>query len=106
MNPLNPLAIYTLLSAITCLCLSFLTGIYRKTKFHTIWTLFNLSIAGWAFFVFLAALSTNEYHAYLFWRISHVIGIYVSILFFHAISLYCNLNLPGLIKISYCYGIS
>ena len=105
MNPLNPLAIYALLSAITCFCLSFFTFIYRKTKFHTIWTFFNLSVAGWAFFVFLASLSADEYYAYLFWKISHVIGIYISILFFRAISLYCNLNLPRFIKISYCYGI-
>ncbi len=93
------------MSAITCLCLSFLTFIYRKTKFHKIWALFNLSIAGWAFFVFLAALSPDEYHAYFLWRISHAIGIYVSIIFLHAISLYCNRKITNFIKISYCYGI-
>lgn len=105
MNPLNPLAIYAMLTAITCFLLSLFTFLYRKTKFHRIWILFNLSIAGWAFFVFLAALSTNEYHAYFFWRISHVIGIYISIFFFHAVCIYCCLRHPALIKLSYAYGI-
>lgn len=105
MNPLNPLAIYALLTAITCFLLSLFTFLYRKTKFHRIWILFNLSIAGWAFFVFLATLSPDPSNAYFFWKISHSIGVYVSILFFHAVCIYCNLRPRKLIEIAYVYGI-
>ena len=105
MNPLNPLAIYALLTAITCFLLSLFTFLYRKTKFHRIWILFNLSIAGWAFFLFLATLSPDSSNAYFFWKISHSIGIYVSVLFFHAVCIYCDLRPWKLIEIAYGYGI-
>lgn len=105
MNSLNPLAIAAILTAITCFILAFLISIYKKTQFHQIWLLFNLSIAGWALFVFLATISTDPTRAYLLWRIAHAIGIYVSIFFFHAVCIFCNLNYRKLIVASYGYGV-
>lgn len=104
MNQITPLAIYTFLTAITCFILSLFTILYRKNKFHRIWICLNLSIAGWALFVFLAALSSSPYQAYFFWRISHGIGIYVSIFFFHSVCIYCNLRPWRFIEIAYIYG--
>ncbi len=101
---LNLFAISALITALTCFWLSFLAFTYAKIKLHRIWGVFNLVIGGWAFFVFLAAISKNSSTAYNFWCISHVIGIFVSVLIFHAACLFCNLHYPNLIRLSYLYG--
>ena len=101
----NLFATSALVTAITCLLLSVISFLHGTTKLQKIWVVFNLSITGWAIFVFIAAVSSNSNTAYLCWRLSHIIGIFVSVLFFHIVCLFCNLRYPTIIKLSYIYGL-
>ncbi len=102
---LNPFALSLLTTYLLCLAIGLILIIYRKSRLHVAWSLFNFSVAGWAFFVYLAVITQNPANSYQFWRISHDIGIFVAIFFFHGVSLYCNLNHKRLIEVSYVYGI-
>lgn len=102
---LNPFAIACLITTLTCSGLALLIYRFGKTKLHRHWVFFHLSVAGWAACVFAAVISIDPNKAYAFWKLSHIIGIYISIFFFHATRTFCNLNYSTLIKISYLYGI-
>ncbi|MCR4336863.1 MAG: ATP-binding protein [Candidatus Omnitrophica bacterium] len=78
---------------------------YGKDKATKIWGWMNLAVGGWALFVGLATLMNDAKTAYLLWRISHVIGIYVSIFFFHFVCALCKLKFKYFIGISYLYGL-
>jgi len=101
---LNIFAILNLITAISCFLLTVILYFYGHKKIHTIWSLFNLSAALWAFFAFLASITDQSERAYDYWRLSHALGIYTATFFLHAVCIFCNIRLRKTIKLAYFYG--
>lgn len=104
-NSINLFAFASLLTSITALILALICFAFSKSKLHQIWAFFNLSVSGWAILVYLAITSNQSQEAYNYWRYSHLIGIYVSIFFFHAVCKFTKSKSSYPIYISYFYGI-
>ena len=102
---LNPFAITAAITAFTCFGVLIIVFNLGQTKLHKIWAVFNLAVASWATCVLFAAISTSPTIAFVFWKFAHGFGIYVSIVFFHFVSVYCNLQHRILIRTAYLYGI-
>lgn len=105
MPQFNPFAIAAFLTATTCFFLAGLVFVYARMRVHRIWVCFFLSVAVWAFFIFLAAVSPQAQQAYAFWRTGHAFGVFISICYFHFACLFCGLRYKWLIRISYLYGL-
>ncbi len=105
MNPLNPLAILSIVNFIVCLIIALTFLIYGKNKLHRTYGCFHLAVCIWAFFVTLACTSNNPTQAYFYWLNSHRVGIYISILFAHSIYQYCGLKYRIFVPLIYFYGL-
>ena len=89
---MNIAAIASLSLSVTCLALSGFIFKNAKSRLHSLWALFNLSIGIWGAGIFLACISTNPDYVFLARRFAHAGGFFSSAFFFHVVTEYCDLK--------------
>ncbi|MBF0522839.1 MAG: GAF domain-containing protein [Candidatus Omnitrophica bacterium] len=90
---MNYLFVYSSLVLIcTCLFLCFLIFKFGKSKLHTIWALFNLSVAWWGVGMFLVGITKEPGLALKYWRFAHVGGLFIPVFFMHVALILSNLK--------------
>ncbi len=89
---MNIAAIASLSLSVTCLALSGFIFKNAKSRLHSLWALFNLSIGIWGAGIFLACISTNPDYVFLAWQFAHAGGFFSSAFFFHVVTEYCDLK--------------
>src|SRR3989338_3266637 len=99
---MNIAAIASLLLSITCLALSGFIFKNAKSRLHSLWALFNLSIGIWGAGIFLACISTNPDNVFLAWQFAHAGGFFSSAFFFHVVTEYCDLRKRNFLI--FCYA--
>lgn len=99
------------LFSISGLLLSFVSFIviyvvlkYGKSKVHYIWALFNFVLSIWGISSFFVGNANTSIEA-LFWlRFGHIGVIFIPILFFHHVILFCEIQREKLLKLAYLQG--
>ncbi len=89
---MNLFAFSGILLGTTCLALVLIIALYGKTKLHRIWFFFNVAIAIWSLGSYFIGKSANPSSALTSWKFAHVGVIFISVLFFHIICIFCNLE--------------
>ena len=89
---MNIAAIASLSLSVTCLALSGFIFKNAKSRLHSLWALFNLSIGIWGAGIFLACISTNPDYVFLAWQFAHAGGFFSSAFFFRVVTEYCDLK--------------
>ena len=69
---MNLFTIENLFITILSVALALIIYKYAKNFTQRIWALFNLSVALWAFCIFLVGISTNENQALIYWKYAFV----------------------------------
>lgn len=101
----NLFAVVGLLVAVCCSSLAFITLAAGKTKIHRLLTLFNVAVAFWGAGGFIVGISDQESSAIFGWKIAHLGGVFVSILFFHLTSVFCKIHKPSFLIFGYAQAI-
>ena len=86
---------------VTSLVLVIILTVYGKTKLHRIWSFFNLVLCIWGIGIFFIGKASTEAGALFTWRIAHIGGLCIAILFYHTVYLFCELNNKKLIIVAY-----
>ncbi len=97
----NIFSIAGLLVTITCLILSIIILWFRKTKVHHIWLFSNISIAIWGFGCFIIGKANSHSEALMGWKVAHLGGLMISILFYHLVFIFCNTKNRKLLFLAY-----
>ena len=85
--------VFTLSGILLCVVSTFLTIVvwkHRKTKIHSIWAFFNLSVAVWGGGSVFIGQAPSPALALLAWRIAHIGIIFTSATFFHTATIFCD----------------
>ncbi|MBI4706350.1 MAG: GHKL domain-containing protein [Candidatus Omnitrophica bacterium] len=98
---MNLFAIAGLSCAFFCLILSFIALIFGKAKIHRILAFFNIAVAVWGFGLFMVGIAFNEKQAIFGWKYAHIGGMFVSVLFFHLVCSFCEINRRSLLLFGY-----
>jgi len=102
---MNPLAFVSSLLALTCFSLALFIFKISKNSLHRLWAYFNCSVGIWGAGICFAALSKTQTDAFMFWRIAHSGGFFVSVLFYHVARNFCNLKERWLLRFFYFEAI-
>lgn len=102
---MNLFAISALTLALTCLGLGFLVVRFGHKKLHWIWGYFNIVVATWGFGCFIAGTTSDQNMAIFGWKIAFAGGMFISILFFHIVCIFCKVKHGGLIILGYLQAI-
>jgi signal transduction histidine kinase len=94
-----------LLLGITCLLLAGIVAKNGRSKLHFVWAFFNVAVAIWGIGCFIVGQATSESTALFGWKFAHVGGLFVAVLFYHMVCIFCNLNRPLSIITAYSLGI-
>lgn len=97
----NLLSISGLVLTLTCTFLTFILLIYGKTKLHRAWTFFNITVVIWGIGIFLVTQSTSNAEAIRYWKLAHVGGVFIAVVFLHTVCVFCNLNRRKLLIFAY-----
>jgi signal transduction histidine kinase len=98
-------AIEQLFIAILALALALIILKYTQNFTHRIWALFNFSVFGWSFFVFLVGITHSESHALLFWKCSFIFVPFIGSFFYQFVLSYCSLKRPLVVKLVYLHSL-
>lgn len=102
---MNLFALAGLSCSISCLVLSVIAFIFGKVKIHRVLTFFNVAVAIWSYGLFIVGIATNEKTALFGWKFAHIGGMFVSILFFHIVCLFCEIKRKPLLIFGYAQAI-
>ncbi|OGW94144.1 MAG: hypothetical protein A3G36_03230 [Omnitrophica bacterium RIFCSPLOWO2_12_FULL_45_13] len=102
---MNLFAIAALTLVLTCLGLGFLVFRFGHEKLHWIWGYFNIVVATWGFGCFIAGTTSDQNMAIFGWKIAFAAGMFISILFFHMVCVFCKAKYTGLIILGYLQAI-
>jgi two-component system cell cycle sensor histidine kinase/response regulator CckA len=89
---MNLFAFSGILLGTTCLILLLIIGLYGKTRLHRIWFLFNVAIALWGFGAFFVGKATTPSSALASWKFAHIGIIFISVFFYHTMSVFCDIE--------------
>ncbi len=98
---MNVFAFSGLTVCISCLSLAVLTIILGDTRLHRQLFFFNIAVAIWGFGLLLVGIASSPAEALVYWKIALVGGFFVSPLFFHFTTVYCNKSKPKLLIFAY-----
>ena len=102
---LNLCAIASFSLSFCCLLLAAFIWHYARSKTHRIWALFNLVVALWGFGNFLAAISPTPEQAMWSWRFCYIPGTYISVVFYHLICSWSEIERPKFKLFAKAFGI-
>jgi hypothetical protein len=98
---MNLFAIASLSCGISCFILALFALIFGKTKIHRFLAFFNIAVSIWGFGGFIVGIANNESTAIFGWKFAHIGGMFVSILFFHIVCIFCMLQRKKLLTFGY-----
>jgi len=102
---MNLFSLEHLLITIFCITLACFIAKYAENKAHRIWAYFNCAVATWSLGSFLASISKTSEEAIFYWRMAYFNVTFISILFYHFICAYCNVNRKNILILIYAQGI-
>ena len=91
--------------SISCLLLAAIIYINSRTKLHRVWALFNISVAIFGLGSFLVGIANKYGDAFLGWRIFWLGLIFVAVLFYHLVLIFCEYKESALLKIAYFQAV-
>ena len=91
--------------SITCLALSLLISRFGREKIHRLWSLFNISLAGWALACFIGTISKDPKASLFWWTLGQLSGIWCTAFFFHVVCILCNINRRFILILGYVNAI-
>ncbi len=91
-NSITLFALSGLLIGITCAILTIIILFAAKQKLHYLWALQNIALTIWGFGLFFVGISQKADIALLWWKFAHVGGLFVSVIFYHIIVIFCDLK--------------
>jgi signal transduction histidine kinase len=101
---MNWFSFENLLITIFCLTLAGFIAKYAENKSHRIWAYFNCAVAVWAMGSFWASTCKTPESAKLFWKLAIFGSIFISILFYHFVCVYCKLKRKNILIFLYALG--
>jgi C4-dicarboxylate-specific signal transduction histidine kinase len=101
---LNAFALSGLLIVITCAILTIIIIRDAHTHLHRVWGFFNISIAIWGMGVFLVGTSTSAEYALTWWKIAYSGVIFIPVLFYHTVWLFCDIKDKRFLYFAYSQG--
>lgn len=102
---LNTFSISGLAVFLTCFSLAVFILIYGKTKLQRIWALFNIAVGIWGFGCFLIGKAPTESTALISWKIAQIGAIFISVLFFHVVCVFCEIPRRKIIIAAYLQAL-
>ena len=104
---MNPFAISGLLTGITSLAFGYFVYLQGKTRtLNRLWFIFTVSVAVWGFGGMWIGIAKNDVDALLAWRVAFSCGVlWIPILFYHFIVVFCGLSRRNSLVLSYIIGI-
>lgn len=102
---MNLFAIAGLICGISCTLLALFALIFGRTKIHRILAFFNIAVAIWGFGLFIVGIADNETLGIFGWKFAHIGGMFVSILFFHLVCVFCNIRRIILFTFGYLQAV-
>mgnify|MGYP001612120193 CR=1 FL=1 len=102
---MNSLSFAGLLTFFTYSIIAAITFFNRRSKLHIAWTAFNLYVGIWGIGAYLISISREYTVSTLAWQFAHVGIIFIPILLFHTIEIFCNLNHKKWLFTIYCLGL-
>jgi len=102
---MNLFSLENLLITIFCLTLAFFIAKYAENKAHRLWAFFNCAVAIWSFATFMVGISKKPEQALFYWKIAYFGVIFISILFYHFVCAYYELNKKIFLIILYLQGL-
>ncbi len=104
---MNALALSGLTIALTCFPLGALIFLRSdRRQLNNLWALFNVAVGVWGLGTMGVGLARTPEAGLLWWKIAHVGGIFLGVLFFHVVSLFCQRRRPVLIAAVYSYAVA
>lgn len=102
---MNLFAIAGLSCAICSLISVGITLLSRKNVVHRTLTFLNIAVVIWSSGLFLVGIAGNEKDAIFGWKFAHIGGIFISILFFHLVCLFCEIKRTVFLIFGYTQAI-
>jgi len=103
---MNVFALAGLFLAATSILLAYIIFAYANQKLHRVWALFNIAVTIWGIGTFFIGVSHKNYSSALIsWRITVFGIIFISILFYHLVYIFCGLTNKKFIRFIYIQGI-
>lgn len=89
---MNLFAISGLACGISCLILAVITLIFGRKKLHFFLFLFNIVVTIWGSGLFLVGIADTEAKALFAWKFAHFGGLFIGILFYHLVCIFCDIK--------------
>jgi len=102
---MNTFAIAGISCGISCMILALITLAFGRLKIHRLLAFFNIAVAIWGFGGFIVGIANNEPTAIFGWKFAHIGGMFVSILFFHLVCIFCTIHRRWLLIFGYLQAI-
>lgn len=102
---MNALAISGLTIIITCFPLSLLILLRSERRsLHRLWAVFNIAVGVWGIGTCGVGLSRTAEASLWWWKVAHLGGIFLGVIFFHLVTRFCRLQRRALIIGAYLYA--
>ncbi len=103
---MNLFAISGILISVVSSILIVILLIFGKSRLHKIWLLFNLSVLIWGIGTFLLSRSITTSEAWLSWKVATTGGLYLAVLFYHTIYVFCGIDKKKILALIYAQGVT
>jgi len=103
---MNPLAISGISIMVTCFLLTLLILMRSERKpLHQLWAAFNIAVGLWGLGTCGVGLSRTAETGLVWWKVAHIGGIFLGVIFFHLVSLFLRLQRRAVIIGVYTYAV-
>jgi len=97
-------SVSTLILTFTSLVLSAILFIFGRSKLHSMWGFYNLSVAFWGICGFFAGTTMDSDLSLFWWRMAHLGVVTIPVFLYHATILFCNSKKRFLMNLIYLQG--
>ncbi len=101
---MNLFSVASLSEATLSALLAFIVFAYSTKRVHQIWAIFNVIIAIWGLTNFMAGMSATPERALIFWRLTCLVCTFISVVFYHVIIEFCQIERPRMLSFAYIQG--
>jgi signal transduction histidine kinase len=102
---MNLFAIAGLSCSIATIIIAVLTYFFGKAKIHRILLFFNLMVALWGGGLYIVGIANTEQTALLGWKVAHLGGLFIGVLFYHMVKVFCGIHGNKLLYFAYIQAI-
>ena len=102
---MNLFALAGLSLAVGCFLLAAIILKFARRNSHRIWALFNIVVGTWGLGTYFVGIAHNEAEALTSWRFAYAGGVFISVLFYHLVYVFCDLKKKRMLFFAYAQGI-